>query len=413
MRYCIVGNSAAGVWAAEAIRALDGNGRIDIFSEENYPAYARCLTSYYLTGTMKDEQMLIRPPDFYETYDLHLHKGEKVVQVQPDRQELYTRSEKRFAYDKLLLATGASPVLPEIPGRHLKGVFPLRTWADAKGILAYAGPGKRAVVVGGGFVSLKAAYALLQAGLSVTCIISSGSVLSQMLDREAAAMVAGVLAAHGLEIKYRTDVAAVTGRMDSVRGEVVGGVQLNTGEELPADVLIIGKGVAPNVDFLAGSGIETGQGILVNEFLQTNYADVYAAGDVALGYDLISGQRRINAIWPNAADQGTAAGKNMAGIPTVYSGSLGMNSADFYGLSVIAAGWAKGEQDQGYEVVRLYPGKNLYRKFVFQDDHLVGYILAGKTAQAGILTALVREQIPLGKMKEELKQGSIRPRFLW
>jgi len=412
LRYCIVGNSAAGVFAAETIRALDPRGEIDIFSEECCPAYARCLTSYYLTGNIEDDRMLIRSPDFNEIHGISLHAGEKVIKVDPDRKEIYTRSEKTFVYDKLLLATGASPVLPDIPGKHLKGVFTLRTWADAKEIRSFTGPGKHAVVVGGGFVSLKAAYALLQVGLSVTCIISSSHLLSQMLDREAAEMVGAVLAAHGLKFIYRRNVVSVSGKGDGSQGEVIGGVKLDNGEELPADLLIIGKGVTPNTGCLAGSGIATEQGILVNEFLQTNYPDVYAAGDVAQGFDLISGRRRINAIWPNAAEQGMVAGKNMAGIPTAYQGSLGMNAADFYGLSVIAAGYAKGEEEEGYEVIRLYPGKHLYRKLVFAGDRLIGYIMVGKTAQAGILTALVREQIPLGKMKEELKQGYIRQRPL-
>ncbi|MFZ5640421.1 MAG: FAD-dependent oxidoreductase, partial [Bacillota bacterium] len=177
-------------------------------------------------------------------------------------------------------------------------------------------------------------------------------------------------------------------------------------------VVIIGKGVTPNTGFLAGSGVETDYGIPVNEFMQTNQPDVYAAGDVAQGYDLLTGQRKVNAIWPNAGEQGTVAGRNMAGAGVSYSGSIGMNSADFFGLSTIAAGQTRAGEKDGYEVVRLFPGKNIYLRLVFKDDTLAGYIMVGDTAKAGLLTALVKEKTPLGKMKAELLRGKIRQRAL-
>lgn len=412
MRYVIIGNSAAGIFAAEAIRSLDRTGRVDIISDENYPAYARCLTSYYLTGQLTDEQMLIRPPEFYSRNELHLHTGQRVVRIMPEKREVHTAAGDIYNYDRLLIATGASPVIPDLPGVRNHGVFGLRTLADAKGIRAFTGTGRHAVVVGGGFVSLKAAYALMKAGLSVTCIISSGQILSQMLDVDAAAIVAETLTARGLTVKFHTDVTEILSRDDIAKGRTVSGVRLANGEELPADVVIIGKGVTPNTGFLAGSGVETDYGIPVNEFMQTNQPDVYAAGDVAQGYDLLTGQRKVNAIWPNAGEQGTVAGRNMAGAGVSYSGSIGMNSADFFGLSTIAAGQTRAGEKDGYEVVRLFPGKNIYLRLVFKDDTLAGYIMVGDTAKAGLLTALVKEKTPLGKMKAELLRGKIRQRAL-
>lgn len=411
MRYVIIGNSAAGLFAAEAIRTLDKSGQIDIIGAEPYPAYARCLTSYYLAGTMVEEQLFIRPDDFYSRNDLRLHSGTKVTKVEPDKRLVYTDKGAVLPYDRLLVAAGASPVMPRIPGVTYEGVFGLRTLADARGILTHTGPGKRAVIIGGGFVSLKAAYALLKAGLSVTCVISSGRILSQMLDSDAAGMVAKVLAANGLNIKYHNDVAEIMGR-DNDGKKTVSGVRLASGEEVQADVVIIGKGVTPNTGFLVDSGIELDGGILVNRFLQTNFPDIYAAGDVAQAYDIISGENRINAVWPNATEQGMVAGRNMAGAATVYAGSTGMNAADFYGLSTIAVGQTKAE-GAGYEVVKLYPGKNLYRRLVFKNDVLIGCIMVGDTAKAGLLTTLIKEQFALGEIKQELIQGRFRQKILW
>lgn len=410
--YLIIGNSAAGVFAAEAIRQIDKSGQIDILSSEIYPAYARCLTSYYLSGQMPESQLLIRDVNFYRDQRLTLHCGETAIKIDPAKKSVLSESGRRFTYDKLLLATGASPVIPDFPGVKSLGVFGLRTLSDAKGILTYTSPGKKAVVVGGGFVALKAAYALLKAGVEVTCLISSGQVLSQMLDREAAVGLAAVLTGHGLKILYHSDVAEVI-TAPGENGEKIRAVRLGNGEELPADVLIIGKGVTPNTDFLTGSGISVAEGVLVDSYLATNLPDIYAAGDVAEGHDLVTGTQRINALWPNATEQGTIAGKNMAGVIQHYDGSIAMNSADFFGLSVIAAGWTKAEAVDGCQVVRLYPKPGLYRKLVFRDDRLVGFILVGETHRAGLLTALIKEGTPLGEEKANLAQGIFRQKALW
>ncbi|HEX3031692.1 MAG TPA: FAD-dependent oxidoreductase, partial [Bacillota bacterium] len=196
-------------------------------------------------------------------------------------------------------------------------------------------------------------------------------------------------------------------------GEVTG-VQLSTGETIAAQVVIVGKGVKPNLELAQGAGIATERGILVNELMETSSKGVFAAGDVAQAVDIVSGQPKINAIWPNAAEQGKVAGRNMAGANTAYEGSLAMNSADFFGLSVIAAGKTRvAAGEAGFEVTRFNAGTDSYRALIFQEDKLAGYILVGDTAKAGLLTALIREGMPLGKVREQLRQGIIRPRLLW
>lgn len=409
MRYVIIGNSAAGISAAEAIRDIDGDGRIDIITDESHPAYARCLTSYYLEGTMPDEKLYIRPLDFYEKNNFTLHTGIKAAKVDTERRVVLAVSGEEFSFDKLLIATGASSAMPDVPGVASKGIFGLRTLNDAKNILSYACARKRAVVLGGGFVALKAAYALHRAGASVTCLVSSGQVLSQMLDGISAGMVADMLFLNGIQIEYDASVSEFT----SDGAGAVTGVVLTNGWELPADVVVVGKGVIPNTGLLEGSGLEVEQGIMVDKHMQTSKVDVYAAGDVAQTYDLARGRHRINAIWPNATEQGRVAGRNMAGARSEYPGSIGMNAVNFFGLSVIAAGFSTAQKDGDYEVHELSPGKGIYRRFIFKNDHLVGYILVGGTEKAGILTSLIKEQISLGKAKKELVLGNIRYRLLW
>lgn len=411
MRYLIIGNSAAGVFAAETIRSLDKSGRIEIISDEKYPAYARCLTSYYLTGSIPEDRLFIRDDGFYTRNNITLHSSQKAVSIDPLKHEVHSDKGHVYQYDKLLIASGASPSMPDIPGVGMKGVFGLRTLEDAKNIAACSGRGKNAVVIGAGLVSLKAAYALMKFGMSVTCIVSSNQIMSQMLDCEAAEIVSRLLESHGLKIIYRNDAAAILGE-ESEGETIVRSVRLKTGETIPADVVVVGKGVTPNTGFLSGTGIEMDRGILVNQYLSTNVSDIYAAGDVAQAADILSGENKINAIWPNATEQGTVAGRNMAGAPTVYDGSISMNSADFFGLSTIAAGIPKVEGEE-YEVVKYFSGPDIYRRLVFKGNTLAGYIMVGDTSRAGILTSLVRERIPLGHIKDDLKRGRIPQRLLW
>lgn len=411
MHYVIIGNSAAGVFAAEAIRTLDQEGQVDILSDEEYPAYARCLTSSYLTGKIKDSDLWLRPGDFYSKNNLNLHTGLRVTGINPAENQISTNKNLTFNYDKLLIAAGASPAVPNFPGVQAQGVFVLRTLTDAKSILDYAGPGKKIVVIGGGLVALEACYALLQADRQVTCIENADQIFPQTLDKDSAAILTRLLSARGLNIKTGCEVTEIVTH-DADSKKMVTGVCLSNGDSFPADVVLIAVGVVPNTGFLAGSGINVDTGIVVDKYLQTNLPGIYAAGDVAQGPDRYTGANKINAVWPNATEQGTVAGLNMAGRSTPYAGSIGMNSFDFYGVSIIAAGQAKAE-GEGYEVVTISQGENLYRRFVFKDDTLAGYIMVGDTTKAGVLTSLIQEKTPLGKMKDMLKQGIIKQKALW
>jgi len=413
MRYVIIGNSAAGIFAAEAIRKIDKHGRVDIISDEKYRAYARALITDYISNDLPDDRLQIRLEDFYEKNNFNLHSGQRVVGVDISNKQVQAQSGEVFSYDKLLISTGASPVMPSVPGIESKGVFSVRTLDDCKAIKELVAPGKRAAVIGGGFVSMKVITQLLKTGMAVTCVVSSGQIMSQMLDKKASNLVAGKLSSHGLEIVYGAGMEEILATAGPSGDHMVSGMRLSNGDELPVDLIIVGKGVKPNVEFLRNSKVEIGKGVLVDDCMQTNVAGVYAAGDVAQAHDIISGQRKINAIWPVATEQGMVAGRNMAGVPTTYNGSIPMNSASFFGMPVIAAGRSKTEADAVFEASMLPGGLDSYRKLVFKGDKLVGYILIGNIEKAGLLTALIREQTPLGKAKEELMRGNIRQKALW
>ncbi|MBS4032443.1 MAG: NAD(P)/FAD-dependent oxidoreductase [Clostridiales bacterium] len=397
MRHLILGNSAAGIFAAEAIRKHDPVAEITILSDEKYPVYSRCLLTYYLAGDCGEEQLSIRDADYYQKMDIRFRPGEKAIRIEPEKKCVYTLSERKYEYDRLLIATGAGPEVPFIPGGACRAVFNgLRTLNDAKSMLRYAQPGKHAVILGAGQVSLKTAYGLRKQGMDVTVLSASSQIFSQALDEYAAGLVEGHLTRHGIRFLKQKDVNEIQSFDDTVCA-----VKTSDGDVLPADLVVIGKGVRPNVDCIRGSGIHIDFGVIVDSQLRTNIPDIFAAGDVIETFDLARLCQRVNAIWPNATEQGRIAGLNMLGGKIEYRGSIAMNSTELFGFSAISGGFARGEEPE-YEVRRYISVDGSYRRLVFKDDLLVGYILAGETGNAGLLTAIIREGKRLGNRKEKL-----------
>lgn len=402
MRYVIIGSSAAGLFAAERIRRNDAAGQIDILTEESYPAYARCMTSEYLTGSYKPVELSLRTEDFYRNHGLNLHRGDACVAVEPGAQQVRTASSKVYPYDKLLIASGATAVLPEIEGNRAEGVFTLRFMDDALAIDGMAATAKRAVVLGGGFVSLKAAYALMKRGLKVSCVVTAQHILGQVLSADDGDALAVHLVKRGLDILYGNDAVEI---VPDANGKVKS-VVLRDGRELPADLVIIGKGVTPKTSFLEGSGIAMDGAIKTDGCLRTSVENIYAAGDCIESYDPVAKEQRRNTLWPNATEQGQVAGDNMSGVHHVYAGSMAMNAATFYEHTLIGAGFAKRGEEDGFEVVKWSKGDSIRRRLVFEGDVIKGFYLMGDVSKAGILTQLMKNQTPLGRARNELERGN-------
>ncbi|MEW6228906.1 MAG: FAD-dependent oxidoreductase [Bacillota bacterium] len=386
MKHVIIGGSAAGMSCAETLRRLDPKCEITVVSEENHPFYSRCMTTYYIAGKIEESAMLMREPGFYESRRINVLVGKKAASVDPERKTLNLDDGTELGYDRLLLATGGSAKIPDIPGARKRGVFKLRTWEDAAAIAARARLARKAVLVGGGLIGMKAACALHEVGLEVRVVISSGRVLSQMLDDVSSAIARETLVSRGFVIDTRCDVVEIEG------GEEVRQAVLSDGRRVDADLVVIGKGVDPEVGLAESCGARIGRGIVVNEHLQTSVPGVYAAGDVAEAYDVAYETPRVNAMWTAATAQGRVAAYNMAGIPTRYPGSVGMNSIDIFGLPFISMG-VTSPREPGYtELVRKRRG-DWYRKLVVKDGVIRGAIFAGGVDRAGVVLALIKKEI--------------------
>ena len=406
MSYIVIGNSAAGLFAVEEIRKHDTQSEIIVLTAEKEPSYSRCLTTYFLAGDIPVSRLYLREEGFAERLNLTIVYGVEVNRIDPERQLVQSTDGREWKYSKLLLAMGASANKLTIPGGTLPEVFTLRTMQDALAINAVLERGvQRAVVIGGGLVSLKSAYALRKRGLEVTVLISSGQLLSQMLDKRAGDLIQGRLNDHGVKFLLQTDATAITGT------DHVHGVLIKNLTELEADLVIVGKGVRPNIGNIGNIGFNLGLGVQVDSSLATNLPNIYAAGDIAETWDLVRQKFTVNATWPNATTQGRIAGANMCGGHEVFPGSLGLNSVDFFGLSAMSAGITKlpaneeqrdWEQEESQTLIGDLP---IYRSLIWQGDVLKGFVLVGDTSQCGVLTGLVKSGRALTQDQKKLTHG--------
>ncbi|MEC4675967.1 MAG: FAD-dependent oxidoreductase [Nitrospirota bacterium] len=397
MRHIIIGGGIAGISASRAIRGRDKDAEITMISGEKAKAYYRPMIPYLIEKEGMDINFLEDPVEKYGIGVVY----EKAAGVDAKSKEVILSSGERLNFDKLLIATGSSPVIPDIRGLGGKGVFTLRTMEDALGIREYCRGREDAVVLGGGLVGIKAAISLKHSGLNVTIIEKLEEILDQRLDKRGSRIISKVLLNGDIGVLTGDTIEEVIRKRDMVEA-----VRLSSGKVIKADIVIVAAGVRPDVDVLKNSGIKTGNGVLINEYLQTCMPDIYAAGDVVEYRDLITGMLSINALWTNAEEMGRLAGKNMTGENIRYSGFLSvMNATDISGIPVIAVGIIDPDTE-GYEVItddRI----DSYRKLVFRDDFLVGIIFIGDLTNAGIYTNLIKNKIPVGRLKEEAIKGNL------
>lgn len=399
-KYLIIGNSAAAVGAVEAIRQIDAQGTITILSREPEHAYSRPLISYLLGGKVDEAAMAYRPAGFYEKNRVKAMLRVTAQAIDTQAQTVTCDDGQAYGYDQLLIATGGRPIVPPMDGADLDGVFTFTTWADARAIEAFiADHGvDKAVVIGAGLIGLKSVEALAARGLGVSVVELADRVLSITLDQTASDMAATALAQAGVELITNNTVQQIHGQDGRVSG-----VTLADGRQLDCGLVILAIGVLPDISLAQATGIETDRGIVVDQNMATSAPSVFAAGDVAQALEIISNQKRSIPIWPLAHDQGRVAGAAMAGGPAGYSGGLAMNAVEIGGLAFISAGLTAPEADAGYEQAsRLDRASQTYRKLVFKDGRLKGYVLVGAVERAGILTGLIRAGVEVAGLQDQM-----------
>ncbi|MCL2212899.1 MAG: FAD-dependent oxidoreductase [Oscillospiraceae bacterium] len=381
MKYLIIGNSTAAVGCIEGIRRHDTTGEITVIAGEPHHTYSRPLISYYLQGKVSD--LSYRPCDFYQLNGVTV-VYDQAVSVDSENKSVTTADGKVLPYDKLLVATGSTPTVPDYSGlENVTHKFTFSTLDDALAIEKQLDPTKRVLILGAGLVGLKCAEGLVARVASVTVVVRSPKILSAVLDDASAKMVQTHLEHNGIAFKLTDDVShfehntAITEK----------------GEKIDFDILVLAKGMRANTHLLNGIA-EIDRGIVVNHRSETTAPHIYAAGDCTQSNDASSGQSKVMALLPNAYLQGECAGINMAGAEHEVKNNIPMNAVGFFGKHIMTAGNYSGE-----EYVENQNG--VYKCLFLGYNKLNGFILVGDTQGTGIYTNIIRNQIPLDTLDAE------------
>lgn len=390
MKIVIIGNGPAAVSAAETVRGLDGDCEIVMISKETVPFYSPCPLAEYVEASVPREHLFLRDENFYRDKRIVTLFGCAAVGIDTAARQVKLVNGTLVDYDRLLIASGAIAFMPPIPGlADTPGVFTLKTLADAEGILARLPQARRAVVIGSGFIGLEAAQGLIRCGLQVTVLEALGQVLPQMLDAEMSALVERRLREHGVEVLTNCKAEAVLGGASGITAVRAGG------REIACDLLVCAAGVRPDLPLVAGSGIATAAGILVDEHMQTNVPGVYAAGDIVEAADT-QGQRRVLANWPNATNGGRIAALNMMGVERRSRGMESINVVRIFEVAVASFGTNKGERTLRYEE------KGVLRKLALSGGRIVGGQMYGDVNRTGLLHELMVKGRDISALEGEL-----------
>lgn len=396
MKYVIIGASAAGLATAESIRKTDPVGEITILTKESYMPYSRPSISYLLKGVVEERDMFLRKPSFYKEKKINVVTDSEVTKIDTDKKVVKV-GRKEYNYDRLCIATGSKPFVP--PMKNVEGNKNALTFLDlaaTKAVKRAANANTRAVVIGAGLIGMKAAEGLTKVCKSVDVVELSPRVLPSILDEKSAKSVKAHLEANGITFHLENTIVEANTKNNKIY-EVI----LKNGDVLPCDLLILAVGVRPVTDIAEKAGLEVNRGIITDpETMQTSDPDVYAAGDCTVSVDMLDGSKKIIALWPNAVQQGTVAGSQMAGGDLVTGGTYSVNAIDFYGLRICTCGLinAKGEQYKD----KIKVEGDSYKRLIFEDNRLVGFVLINSSQNAGIYTNLISNKVDLSVLQEDI-----------
>ena len=397
MEHVIVGAGPAGIIAAETLRRVDPGGFVTVVGDEREPPYSRMALPYYLSGRIGEEGTWLRHgKNHYGDNNVRILQ-DRATRVDPAVRRVYLERNGQLGFDRLLLATGSTPIRPPIEGIDLPGVYHCWTLEDGREIARRAGTGARVVLMGAGFIGCIILEALVRRRVELTVVEMDERMVPRMMDRTASGLIESWCEKHGVRVLMGTQVTGI----DKVGSNL--SVRLDNKEALAAELVICATGVKPCLDFLEGSGVQTDFGVLVDERLQSNQAGIYAAGDVCQGRDFSTGEYSVQAIQPTAAEHGLIAAMNMAGRQTLHRGSVNMNVLDTLGLISSSFGlWMGVEGGESAELCS--PERYRYLKLQFKDERLVGAQAVGLTQHVGVLRGLIQTGVRLGKWKKRLLQ---------
>ena len=396
-KYLVVGSSHAALEAVTAIRMHDAEGSLMLLTRDTHLPYSPTVLPYVVSGRSAADGVFLRDDDFFAANRVDYKRGSALKALHPERNAAELADGSEIVYEKVLLATGAAPAIPPIPGIEQVKYHVLRTLDDATKLHAAIKQSKQAVVLGAGLVGMHAAENLVKAGAKVTIVEMAKQLTDGYFDPVAAQMIEKAFTDNGAKI--------LTGsRVVKLAPSAVGStLTLENGKTLEADLLLVATGVKPNMAYLGGpdTGVEHDRGILVSDTMQTSVANVWAAGDCAQAKGFFTDARVMNAILPDATEQGRIAGMAMAGDPGLkkYPGGVPLNTYHFFGRHAISVGSSK--VAEGAEVVtRCDEASGRYLKVIFMEGRLLGIFGVNEFFDAGVMCQLILRRVDLSAVKE-------------
>jgi phenylglyoxylate dehydrogenase epsilon subunit len=395
--YLIVGASHAALAAVQAIRMHDQAGSVTVVSKDNALPYSPTVLPYVVSGRSDPNRVFLRDDAYFSKHNVDYLKGTAVSALSAGDNRVRLSSGAEIGYRKLLLATGAAPMLPPVPGLDSVDYHVLRSLDDAVRLQQALTGARQAIVLGAGLVGMHAAENLAKAGVQVTVVEMQSTVLAGYFDRAATSIIESVFTSHGVRLMMGKKVERL-GPNPCERGARV---TLADGTELVADLLLVSTGVAPVIDFLGGAGVATGHGILVDDTMRTTVENIWAAGDVAQARGFYDPEAKvINGILPDAVEQGKIAGMAMAGDPALknYPGGVPLNTYSFFGQQAVSVG----SQSEGeVALLQVDATRNSYLKIMMKDGRLTGIFGINVAFDPGVMWELILRRIDLAPHREQ------------
>jgi NAD(P)H-nitrite reductase large subunit len=402
VRHLIIGGGTAGMNAMRTIREEEREAsEITLVTAER--PYSRMVLPYYLDKSIAENHVYTATGADLARWKVKTLIGRRATALDVKANVCTLDDGARVEYDDCLIATGSSAARAPVPGADGAGVHSFWTLEEARGVLTSITPGSHVVMVGAGFISFTILNSILSLGAKLTVVELMPRILPRMVDDIGAGVVEDWLKAHGVTVRTNAKLA----KIEDVKGRKR--LKFASGADLTADVVIMATGIRTNLAWLAGSGVDVKQGIVVDEHLRSSIPNVYAAGDVAQGRDLISGQSAVHAIEPTAQEHGRIVGANMAGKDVKYRGSLIINIVEVCHLD--AASFGAWDDARAEAISGLKKDRNGYRKLLFTGERLTGAIIIGRsndiwtTNDVGMLKGLVQTGQPLGRYKDHLRRN--------
>ncbi len=364
----IVGGGQAAAQAIETLRKRGHRAPVTLVGDENLLPYQRPpLSKKYLAGTLDRDRLLFRHAEHYHEHGVDLRLGFPAVRIDRQARRVEIADGSHVDYTRLLIATGSRPRLLRVPGAELAGVHYLRTAADVDRLRAEFAPGRRVVVIGGGYIGLEVAATCREAGLEVTVLEAAARVMSRVVAPVVSSFYQGEHARHGVHIHLDARVDALLPDSGPAGARRVGGVRLADGRELPADFVLIAVGVVPADDLARDAGLPCEDGIVVDEHCRTADPAIWAAGDCTRQPNVHFGLRvRLESV-DNAFEQGASAALNMLGLTTVHD-KVPWFWSDQYDLKMVIVGLCDGYDDL---VVRGDPASRAFSVCYLKGGELV------------------------------------------